>query len=56
MTTDVAAEPVQFLVDTGATYAVLTSPVRPLAAETCSVVGGEGRRKLKHFATPVAPT
>ena len=55
MTTDVAAEPVQFLVDTRATYAVLTSPARPLAAETCSVVG-EGRRKLKHFATPVAPT
>ena len=56
MTIDVAGKLVQFLVDTGATYSVLTSLARPLAPETCSIVGVEGKPKLKHSTTPLTCT
>ena len=56
MTTDVAGNLVQFLVDTGATYSVLTSHAGPLAPKTCSTVGVEGKPKLKHFTTPLTCT
>lgn len=48
VTTDVESKLVQFLVDTGATYSVLTSDNWPLAPENCSVVGVEGN-KTKTF-------
>ena len=56
MTTDVAGKLVQFLVNTGAAYSVLTSHTGPLALETCSIVGVEGMPKLKHFTTPLTCT
>ena len=56
MTTDVAGQFVQFLVDTGATYSVLTSHTGPLAPKTCFVVGVQGRPRLKHFTTPLTCT
>ena len=56
MTTDVAGKLVQFLVDTGATYSVLTSHAGPLAPETCSIVGVKGKPKHKHFTTPLTCT
>ena len=55
MIIDVTGKLVQFLVDMGATYSVLTSQTGPLA-ETCSIVGLEGRPKLKHFTTPLTYT
>ena len=51
-----AGKLVQFLVDMGATYSVLTSHTGPLATETCSVVGVKGKPKLKHFITPLTCT
>ena len=56
MTIDVAGKLVQFLVDTGATYSVLTSHAGPIAPETCSIVVVEGGLKLKHFTTPLTHT
>ena len=56
MTIDMAGKLVQFLVDTGATYFVLTSHAGPLAPETCSIVGVEGRPNLEHFTTPLTRT
>ena len=55
MTIDMAGKLVQFLVDMGATYSVLTSHAGPLAPET-SIVEVEGKRKLKHFTTPLTCT
>ena len=51
-----AGKLLQFLVDTGATYFVLTSHTGPLAPETCSIIGVEGRPKRKHFTTPLPCT
>lgn len=53
VTADVAGKHVQFLVDTRATYSVLTSHSGPLSPETWSTFGVEGKPKLKYFTTPL---
>lgn len=53
VTINVASKFVQFLVDMGATYSVLTSHSGPLSPETWSTFGVEGKPKLKYFTTPL---
>ena len=53
MTTDMTDKLVQFLVDTGASYSILTSHTRSLAPETSYIVRVKQKPKVKHFITPL---
>ena len=44
---DVAGRSENFLVDTGATYSILTSYSRAFSSQTCSILGATGKQLLK---------
>ena len=46
---DVASRSENFLVDTGATYSVLTSCSRAFSPETCTILGATGKTITKRF-------
>ena len=46
---DVAGRPKNFLVDTGATYSVLTSCSRVFSSQTCTILGATGKTFTERF-------
>ena len=46
---DVAGRPENFLVDTGATYSVLTSYSGAFSSQTCTILGATGKTITKRF-------
>lgn len=49
-----AGKPVRFLMDSGATYSVLTFYFRPMTSKARSIVGVEGKPKAKYL-TQLSP-
>ena len=49
MQLDVAGRSENFLVDTGATYSVLTSYSGAFSSQTCTILGATGKTVTKRF-------
>ena len=49
MQLDVADRPENFLVDTGATYSILTAYSRDVSSQTCTILGTTGKTVTKRF-------
>ena len=52
MTLKVSGKPINFLLDTGAAYSVLTSYRGPLSSDNSITVGVDGMLSAKHFTLP----
>ena len=52
VTLKVSGKPINFLLDTGAAYSVLTSYRGPLSSDNSITVGVDGMLSAKHFTPP----
>lgn len=50
---DVAGRSITFLLDTGATYSVLTSFSKPFSSRNCTVLGVTGKPISQYFTSPL---
>ena len=53
VTLDVASKKIYFLVDTGATYSVLSSYTRPLSSNSINIMGIEEKSQTYFYTPPV---